>query len=170
MVVWLIGVSGSGKSTLGDLIKEYLDGQRVKNFLIDGDEVRQFFNNDLGYDEQGRRENIKRIILASYYLEKNRIVPIVCNISPFENLREFARHKLRDYNQIFLRKDIQIAQQHDVKGVYQNNMEVSPLVGIDMAFEDPKHSELVINVDCEEKDVSFATIKHFLDAKIKNGI
>ena len=91
MVVWLIGISGAGKSTLGVKLKRYYESNNVKTFLLDGDIVRDFYDNDLGYSREDRIANIKRIMLSAYVLEQNGIVPIVCNISPFEHLRCFCR-------------------------------------------------------------------------------
>ena len=79
------------------------------------------FITNLGYSKEDRISNIKRIMLSTYVLEKNNIIPIVCNISPFENLRDFARDKFDSYHEIYLNKNISIAKQNDVKGVYKNN-------------------------------------------------
>jgi adenylylsulfate kinase-like enzyme len=165
VVVWFIGISGSGKSTLGNLLKGYFDTQNIRSFVLDGDLVRNFFNNDLGYSEAERRQNIKRIMLAAAVLEKNGITPIVCNISPFEDLREFARDSFENYNQIFLRKNIQVAQKNDVKNVYKENQNKTPIVGLDLNFDEPKKSELVIDVDGDTVDESFNRITSFLSGQ-----
>ena len=106
MVIWLLGISGAGKSTLGNLLKQYFDRNAVKSFILDGDSVRNFFDNDLGFSVDERRQNIKRILLAAQALEQSGVIPIVCNISPFEDLRQFAREKFNDYVQIYLQKSI----------------------------------------------------------------
>ena len=102
MVIWLLGISGAGKSTLGNLLKKYFDRKAVKSFILDGDSVRNFFDNDLDFSADERRQNIKRILLAAHALEQSGVIPIVCNISPFEDLRQFAREKFNDYVQIYL--------------------------------------------------------------------
>ena len=91
MVIWLLGISGAGKSTLGKRLKKHFDAKGIHSFILDGDVVRTFFDNDLSYSVADRRQNIKRILLAAYVLEQNGVIPIVCNISPFEDLRQFAR-------------------------------------------------------------------------------
>ena len=168
MVIWLLGISGSGKSTLGNKIKEYFDKQGRQSFILDGDIVRNFYDNDLGYSIEERRQNIKRILLAAYVLEKNKIVTIVCNISPFEDLREFARNKFNDYVQIYLKKEIQFAQQDDVKNVYKDNLSKTPIVGIDLVFDEPTLNELVLSVDVECVDTSFSKIVSYLTEKNKS--
>ena len=158
MVIWLLGISGAGKSTLGKRLKNYYDTKDVHSFILDGDVVRTFFDNDLSYSVVDRRQNIKRILLAAYVLEQNGVIPIVCNISPFEDLRQFARDTFHHYVQIYLEKSMPIAQQNDVKNIYKNNSSKTPIVGINLEFDEPLMSELVIPVDTETVDESFARI------------
>ena len=133
MVIWFLGISGSGKSTLGNKLKGHFDKNNIRSFLLDGDIVRDFFDNDLGYSPEERKQNIKRILLTAYALEKNGIIPIVCNISPFESLRYFAREKFQNYVQIYLHKEIKEAQNavvpDDVNGPITKVM-VAGIVGI----------------------------------------
>ena len=157
----------AGKTTLGSKVKDLFDEQNIRSFVLDGDLVRNFFNNDLGYSEAERRQNIKRIMLAAAVLEKTDIVPIVCNISPFEDLREFARGSFDQYIQIYLRKDIQNAQQSDVKNVYKDHQDKTPIVGLDLGFDEPQQSELVIDVDGDTVEESFNRIKNILAGSVQ---
>ena len=165
MVVWLIGISGAGKTTLGNKLYEYYSRNNIKSFILDGDLVREFYDNDLGFSKCDRISNIKRIMLSAYVLEQNDIIPIICNISPFESLRKFARNKFEDYNEIFLKKDLEIAKNDDVKNIYKNNLEQTSLVGIDMVFEEPEYSDLIIEVDKEDIEISFKKIINYLESK-----
>jgi len=165
MVIWLLGISGAGKSTLGNLLKQYFDRNAVKSFILDGDSVRNFFDNDLGFSVDERRQNIKRILLAAQALEQSGVIPIVCNISPFEDLRQFAREKFNDYVQIYLQKSIPIAQKNDVKNIYRDNIKKTPIAGIDLAFDEPLVNDLVISVDSESVDASFDKIMVLLSER-----
>src|SRR3989338_2385143 len=113
MVIWLIGISGAGKTTLGVRLKVYLDSLGKRTFIIDGDLVRDFFENDLGYSVPDRKTNIKRIMLAAHVLSQNNVTTIVCNIHPFEELRRFARRHIKDYNEVYLRRSIEASQKND---------------------------------------------------------
>ena len=148
MIIWLIGISGSGKSTLGNLLFSQISKTGNKVRLIDGDIVRDFFNNDLGYSRKAREENIKRIIYGAYLLENENIITIVCNISPFQKLRYFCRNNFRQYIEIYLEKDYETAKINDVKGVYKNNKILpNDIVGSDILFEDPVTCDLRISTD-----------------------
>jgi adenylylsulfate kinase len=165
MVIWLIGIAGSGKSTLGVELKEYLSCLNKESYIIDGDLVRDFFDNDLGYSKQDRMANIKRIILAAHLLSQNGIITIVCNISPFEELRQFARRKIRNYNEIFLNKDLKISQKEDVKDMYKKSLRKTDIVGIDIEFEEPQNSDLEIEVDKESVEDSLGKIIEYIRNK-----
>jgi adenylylsulfate kinase-like enzyme len=165
MVIWLLGISGAGKSTLGRLLKQHYDSKAVQTYILDGDIVRSFFDDDLGYSVDERRQNIKRILLAAHVLEQNGVIPIVCNISPFEDLRQFARKKFDDYIQIYLRKSIPNAQENDVKNIYRDNIKKTPIAGIDLVFDEPLVNELVIGVDSESADASLARITVLLSER-----
>lgn len=139
MVIWLLGVSGAGKTTLGTMLKTYLDSKNIPNCIIDGDIVRNFYNNDLGYTKEDRVANIKRILLSAYLLEQNGIIPIVCNISPFQELRDFAKEKLKDYVEIYLKRNLDDIHNKDT--VYNGR----DVVGVDVTFEEPRTPSLIIN-------------------------
>lgn len=165
MVIWLMGISGAGKTTLGVKLKEHLDNLGKQSYLIDGDLVRDFFDNDLGYSKEERTANIKRIMLAAHVLSQNGIIVIVCNISPFEELREFARRKIADYNEIYLKRDLTTSKENDVKGMYQKNIGKTEIIGVDLNFDEPVHSDLIINTGEERVEQSFQKIISYLGKK-----
>jgi adenylylsulfate kinase-like enzyme len=167
VVIWLLGISGAGKTTIGTQLAQKLqEDDSIKTFLIDGDIVRTLFNNDLGFSEEDRKANIKRIVLAAYVLEKADVIPIVCNISPFQKLRNLCRQKFDNYIEIYLSKDLSNAMKQDVKGVYRNNLQRTSLVGLDMKFDDPIYCDLKVEIDKETPEDSFKKVLGFIRGRI----
>lgn len=162
MVVWFIGLSGSGKTTMGRMLKEFCDSIDKKAHHIDGDDVRKFYEKDLGYSKEDRMMNLKRILLAIHALVRNDIMVIVSNISPFEEVRQFCRKKLNNYNEIYLKRSIEVCVSQDVKKMYRNNSGKSEIVGIDLVFEDPCNCDLTIETDREGPEDSFKRVLGFL--------
>lgn len=165
MVIWLIGISGAGKTTIGKRLEEHFNNLNIKNYLLDGDEVRDLFDRDLGYSDEEREANIKRIILGAYLLDKNDIIGIVCNIAPLEKLRALARTKIIGYNEIYLKKDINMSMKNDVKGVYRENVGKTQIVGIDAAFDEPLHSDLILEVDSLTEEETYQAVLNYIVEK-----
>jgi len=165
MVVWLVGISGAGKSTLGNQLNKFLITRGKSTFLIDGDAVRQFYNNELGYTEQDRRENTRRIMFAVNALSQKKIFTIVCNILPFEDMRSFARKKIDNYNEIYLKKDLKTSLKDDIKNMYKKNLGNTPIVGMDLEFEEPMNSDLTIEIKKSSADESLNEIIQYLIKK-----
>ena len=162
MILWFIGISGAGKSTLVSMLQKYCEKNGKNPYIIDGDIVRNFFDGDLGYSVEERRANIKRILLAAYALSENGVDALVANISPFEDLRQFARKKIQGYTQVYLRKNLQASIEADVKGVYKENLEETALVGKEIPFEEPIGSDLTLDVDSMTPEESLFAIVEFL--------
>lgn len=165
MVIWLIGISGAGKTTIGRKLEQHFNEIGKKCYLLDGDEVRDLFDRDLGYSDAEREANIKRIILGAYLLDKNDIIGIICNIAPLEHLRQLSRKKIAGYNEIYLKKDLHISMKNDVKGVYQENIGKTQIVGIDATFDDPQTPDLVLEVDQMTVEESYQAVLNYIVEK-----
>ncbi len=165
MIIWLIGLSGAGKTTLGKKLEGYYKNLGKKTIFIDGDEVRNFFNSDLGYSKKDRTENIKRIQLATYFLSKTDLITIVCNISPFEELRNFQREKIDNYVEVYLKREIEECKENDVKDMYKANIGKTDIVGDDLQFDEPLKSDLICNTSKESISESLKKIIAFTEQK-----
>jgi len=166
LVIWLLGLSGSGKTTLGKRLQDYYKKKEKDVYLIDGDLVRSFFENDLGYTKEDRMENIKRIVFGAYLLEQKNVITIVCNISPFEELRQFARRKLNHYIEVFLDREISQCIDNDVKTIYKQNLGKTEIIGIDIEFDIPKQPDIVIDTGNQSEEESLAIIINYLKGRI----
>jgi len=164
-----MGISGAGKTTLGRRLKSSLEDLEKRVYMIDGDAVRAYYENDLGYTAQDREQNIKRIMFAAHALSECGIIVIVCNISPFEKLREFARRKIRGYSEIYLKKRLDASMEDDVKEMYKNNLGKMPIAGVDLEFEEPKNSDLTIEVDGETAEESLKKILRHIEGLLASS-
>ena len=165
MILWLIGISGAGKTTLGRKLEAHLQEQGKPVYLVDGDEVRSLFDSDLGYSREDREANIKRIILGAYLLDKVGVTGIICNISPFQHLRDLARKKIAGYNEIYLKKDLNRSISNDVKDMYKNNLGKTEIIGKEIGFDEPVRSDLVVPVDDQTVEESYQMILNYLESK-----
>ena len=165
MVIWLIGISGAGKTTIGRRLETYFEKLGKKCYVLDGDEVRDLFDRDLGYSDADREANIQRSMLGAYLLDRNDIIGIICNIGPLEHLRQLARRKIAGYNEIYLKKDMQVSMQNDVKGMYRENLGRTEIAGIDAAFDEPRTPDLTLEVDKMTVDESCQAVIDYIADK-----
>ncbi|NPA55866.1 MAG: adenylyl-sulfate kinase [Epsilonproteobacteria bacterium] len=159
MVIWLLGISGSGKTTLAKELKKHFDKIHQKSYIIDGDLIRDFFDRDLGYSKEERIANIKRVLISAKVLEDNGIIPIVANISPFQELRDFAKQKFQNYVEIYLKRDIDTITNKDF--VYSDKN----VIGVDMEFDEPTNPDLVIDTSKKSINESLKEILEIIEIK-----
>ena len=146
-IIWLTGLSGAGKTTLANLICKEFERNNIKNQLLDGDIIRAFFKDDIGYNEQDRKDNLKRIAFASKILADNGITVIVAAVSSIG--REFLRRNLENYIQIFVKATIKKVIERDTKGMYKRFAEGNThnLVGMDIPYYEPKSPDIIVHTD-----------------------
>jgi len=148
-ILWFTGLSGSGKSTLAHAVEERLHQSNCRTFVLDGDNVRHGLCGDLGFTDQDRQENIRRIgELAKLMLEAG-VISLTAFISPFERERQMAR-KLAphgDFLEIYCYCELDICEKRDVKGLYKKARagEIKHFTGISSPYEVPKNPELKVN-------------------------
>ena len=149
VVVWLTGLSGSGKTTLSENIEKILFQKGYLTQILDGDRLRQGVNNNLGYNEQDREENIRRIAEISKIFLNCGIICINSFISPTEKMRQLARDIIgsEHFIEIFLSASLEVCEKRDIKGLYKEarNGNIKNFTGIDSLYEIPLNPDLVIN-------------------------
>lgn len=153
--IWLTGLSGSGKSTLAVELESELYKLGVHSYILDGDNIRLGLNKDLGFSDEDREENIRRIgEVAKLFVDAGLIV-ITAFISPFRKDRDNVR-KLFDKNQfieIFVDCDLKTCEERDPKGLYKKARqgEIKDFTGIDSPYEEPLNPELKLYNDSSTK-------------------
>lgn len=148
-VVWMTGLSGSGKSTIAIGLERRLHEQGIFTQVLDGDNVRTGINNNLGFSEADRTENIRRIAEVAKLFVGNGTVTICCFVSPTIAIREQARAIIgaADFVEVFIDTPLEECERRDVKGLYAKARagEVKDFTGISAPFEAPTHADIVIH-------------------------
>jgi len=148
-VLWLTGLSGSGKSTIANLLESKLNHSGAHTILLDGDNIRHGLNQDLGFTEADRAENIRRVAEVAKLMSEAGLITLVSFISPYEAEREMARDLIgKDrFFEIFVDVSLEEAEKRDVKGLYQKARagEIENFTGINSPYEMPESPDLVID-------------------------
>ncbi|PSA96164.1 adenylyl-sulfate kinase [Bacillus atrophaeus] len=155
-ILWLTGLSGSGKSTIANAAARELFEQGYQVVVLDGDNIRHGLNNDLGFSDEDRKENIRRIgEVAKLFVQQGTIV-ITAFISPFREDREQVRQLVDEgeFHEIYIKCDLDICEQRDSKGLYKKarNGEIPFFTGIDSPYEEPEAPELVLDSGQNERE------------------
>ncbi|MCB0333426.1 MAG: adenylyl-sulfate kinase [Bdellovibrionales bacterium] len=164
-VIWLTGISGAGKSTLGEKLFAYFSNHVAQVEFLDGNEVRDFFDNDLGFTDEERHMAIKRSVFGSYLLAKNGVHVIVASIAASYEIRDFIRTKLGDhYIQVWVKASVDTVRKRDVRGLYKAHDEGDEenLPGVDQGYDKPRNPHIVIETDSDTIDASFEKLRSFL--------
>ena len=147
-VLWFTGLSGSGKSTIADELEKKLHQLGKHTILLDGDNVRHGLNKDLGFTDQDRVENIRRIAEVSKLMVSSGLITIVSFISPFQSERVMARNLLDEgeFIEIYIDTPIELCEARDPKGLYKKARagKLKNFTGIDSEYEVPEKAEITL--------------------------
>jgi adenylylsulfate kinase len=152
-VVWLYGISGSGKSTLANLLERHLHEQGRLTQLLDGDNVRTGLNSGLGFSDDDRRENIRRVAEVARLFTSTGVITLCSFITPARSLRSLARQIVGedDFFEVYVKCSFDKCSERDVKGLYAKAKAggVKHFTGKDSAFEEPEEADLIIDTENE---------------------
>jgi adenylylsulfate kinase len=156
------GLSGSGKSTIANLVEEKLITLGYHTYILDGDNTRMGLNKDLGFSEEARVENIRRVSEVCKLMNDAGLIVICSFISPFEKNRNQAREIIGEgFMEIFIDADLSTCEERDPKGLYKKARtgEIKEFTGISSPFENPQNATVLKNNTEEdlEKNVNFLT-------------
>ncbi len=155
-VLWFTGLSGAGKSTIANQVEKRLHARGCHTFLLDGDNVRHGLNRDLGFTDEDRVENIRRVAEVARLMVDAGLIVLVSFISPFRAERQMARERFADgeFIEIFVDVPLDVAESRDVKGLYRKARagQIPNFTGIDSPYEAPEAPELHLYADGEALD------------------
>ena len=146
--IWLIGPSAAGKTTVSKLL--YENFKKINNLvLIDGDKVRNLYENNLGYDKESRSKNTHRYVNLVKWLMDYNISSIVAVISPFQKDRVICRKEIKNYSEIYLKSSREERIKRDKKKLYLPAIkgEKKNVVDVDIPFEHPESCDLEVNTE-----------------------
>jgi bifunctional enzyme CysN/CysC len=147
--LWFTGLSGSGKSTIANLAEKRLIASGHHPYILDGDNVRHGLNRDLGFTEEDRVENIRRVAEVAKLMVDAGLIVLVSFISPFRSERRMARElfKAGEFIEIHVDTPLAVAEERDVKGLYAKARagEIPNFTGISSPYEKPENAELVLD-------------------------
>ncbi|MFN2746164.1 MULTISPECIES: adenylyl-sulfate kinase [Bacillus] len=155
-IIWLTGLSGSGKSTIANAAARKLFEEGYQVTVLDGDNVRHGLNKDLGFSDEDRKENIRRIgEVAKLFVEQGTIV-ITAFISPFKEDRDLIRQLVEEneFHEVYVKCDLETCEERDPKGLYKKarNGEIPFFTGIDSPYEEPEAPELVLDTGQNDRN------------------
>lgn len=170
-VLWFTGLSGSGKSTIAVALERALFSRGYIAQVLDGDNIRNGINKNLGFSMEDRRENIRRIAEVAKLYVQSGLVTICSFISPTEEIRAMAREIIgrEDFNEIFIDTPLEICEQRDVKGLYKKARagEITGFTGIDSPFEIPVNPQLTIQTEGQLLQDSLQSILEYTLEKVR---
>jgi len=167
-VIWLTGIPSAGKSTLSHKLGAELKKQGLRVEILDGDVIRENLCKGLGFSKKDRDTNIRRIGFVAQLLARNGVWVIVAAISPYREIRDEIRRKIRgegaDFIEVYVRCPLEVAEFRDPKGLYKRARtgEITAFTGISDPYEEPLSPELIINTDKDSPEECVSKLMKFL--------
>lgn len=168
-VLWFTGLSGSGKSTVANAVAKRLFEDQTNSYVLDGDNIRFGINKDLGFADEDRKENIRRIGEVSKLFVDSGQVVLTAFISPFREDRDRVRALLEEneFVEIYIKCSIEACEARDPKGLYEKARKgiIKDFTGISSPYEEPLHPELVVDTEKQSIEECVEQIVQYLKEK-----
>lgn len=151
VIVWFTGLSASGKSTLANAFNRALFERNKQAYVLDGDNIRHGLNNDLGFDEDSRKENIRRIgEVAKLFVDSGQIV-LTAFISPYRADRQIVRELVEEgeFVEAYVKASVEACSERDPKGLYEKAKrgEIPNFTGVSAPYEEPENAEIILDTE-----------------------
>jgi adenylyl-sulfate kinase len=166
VTVWLTGLPSAGKTTLAHLLGKKIRERGVTRIeILDGDVIRMNLCKDLGYSQEDRNTNIRRIAFVSQLLTRHGVIVIVAAISPYRESRDLARREIKNFVEVFVKCPIEVLIERDVKGLYKKALagNLPHFTGVSDPYEEPLNPEILIETNRETPEASAAKILGLLE-------
>lgn len=168
-IIWFTGLSGSGKSTLAHSVEEELHRAGCRTFVFDGDNVRHGLCANLGFSEEDRHENIRRIGEMAKLFTEAGVIAMTAFISPFKADREGVKALVseNDFIEIYCDSPLSVCEERDVKGLYKKARagEIRNYTGISSPYEPPEHPDLHLDTAGETVEANVEKVLDFLEER-----
>ncbi len=149
VIVWFTGLSGAGKSTVAHALEDRLHKNKIRTFVLDGDNVRRDLCKDLGFSDDDRTENIRRIGEVSKLMMEAGVIVLTAFISPFIKDRQIVRELAAkgEFIEVYCDASLDVCELRDVKGLYKKARagEIPEFTGISSPYEYPNNPEIVLD-------------------------
>jgi len=169
-VLWLTGLSGSGKSTIANLVEKKLLAAARHTYLLDGDNIRQGLNRDLGFTDADRVENIRRVAETAKLMVDAGLIVITSFISPFRAERSMARNLFEsgEFFEVFVDTPFHVCEQRDPKGLYRKARAgaIKNFTGLDSPYEEPADADIHLRTTEEEAEAAAARVVAYLEKQL----
>ena len=169
VTLWLTGLSGSGKSTIAVAAEAALRERGALTYILDGDNIRQGLNSNLGFSPEDRTENIRRIGEVSKLFTDAGVIVLTAFISPYREDRDQVREIMADgdFLEVHVSADVETCESRDVKGLYKKARagEIPNFTGISAPYEAPEKPELLVDSAAQSVEESVAQVLGFLQDK-----
>ncbi len=148
-VVWLTGLPGSGKTTIARQLEPKLKRLGWHVEVLDGDEIRQNLSKGLGFSREDRETHLKRVTYVAKLLSRNGVGVIGALISPYRNIREYARTETTNFVEVYVKCSVETCAKRDPKGLYKkaSSGEIGNLTGPQDLYEEPLNPDLVVDTE-----------------------
>jgi len=169
VIIWFTGLSGAGKSTVAHALEDRLHNNKIRTFVLDGDNVRRDLCKDLGFSNDDRTENIRRIGEVSKLMMEAGVIVLTAFISPFIKDRQIVRKIAAkgEFIEIYCDASLEVCESRDVKGLYKKARagELLEFTGISSPYEAPENPEIIIRSGQDSVDSCVTVILNYLKEK-----